>query len=170
MYELHHSWIVVRYNKNKTNHLISNFRGRYKTNEKCVSEKDQMKLWQAIAVKTWFFISKWISYREAINVLIKWHKTHHFSIICLQSYVIRMNIYVFVDDRSSDHRSIIARLSSDCRAMNGRWSTDAKQKSSHEWSAVHILMWMRVIARFERVKLGKSADRHLKFWSPDHKF
>ena len=32
------------------------------------------------------------------------------------------------------------------------------------------LMWMRVIARFERVKLGKSADRHLKFWSPDRKF
>ena len=64
-------------------------------------------------------------------------------------------------------RPMIARLSSDCSAMNGRLSTDAKKKSSHECI---FLMWMRVIARFENVKLGKSADRHLKFWSPDHKF
>ena len=35
---------------------------------------------------------------------------------------------------SVGHRPFIARH---CRAMNGRWPTDAKQTSSHEWSAVH---------------------------------
>ena len=63
---------------------------------------------------------------------------------------------------SGTGRPIIDRLSSDCRAMNGRWSTDAKQTSSQEWSAVHIYN--------VNVKLDKSSDRHFKFWSPDHKF
>ena len=46
-------------------------------------------------------------------------------------------IWISVGDRSPDSRNV-ARLSSDCRPMNGRWSTDAKQRCSHEWSAVHI--------------------------------
>ena len=81
-------------------------------------------LWQDIAVKTCFLIAKWMSYGEVINVLINWHYIAHSSIICLHSYVIRMYIYVFVGDRSSDHRPMIARLSSDCRAMNGRCKTE----------------------------------------------
>ena len=62
-----------------------------------------------------------------------------------------MHVYVFCGDRSPDQRPMVARpvvrLSVDGRPM--------------------ILMWMRIVARFERVKLCKSADQCSKFWSPD---
>ena len=59
-------------------------------------------------------------------------------------------------------------MSPNCRPMDGRWSTDAKQKCSHDFCI--FLMWIRVVPRFERIGLGKSADQRLKFWSPDQKF
>ena len=46
-----------------------------------------------------------------------------------------MCIYVVM---SVTGRPIIGRWSPDCRPIVGRWTADAKQKCSHEWSAVHI--------------------------------
>ena len=65
-----------------------------------------------------------MSFREVINVLIKWHKITHSSIICLHSYVIHMYIYVFFGDRSSDHRPMNARLSGDERPMIDQCKTE----------------------------------------------
>ena len=83
-----------------------------------------MKLRQDKAVKTSFLISKWNSYREVINVLINWHEVTHSSMICLHIHVIRMYIYAFVGDRSSDHRSMIARSSGDERPIIDRCKTE----------------------------------------------
>ena len=47
-----------------------------------------------------------------------------------------MYIYVLM---SVTGRPIIGRLSPDCRPIVGRWTADAKQKCSHELSAVLIL-------------------------------
>ena len=69
---------------------------------------------------------------------------------------------------------IIGRWSPDCRPIVGRWTADDRPMQNRRVpmndQLCLFLMWMRVIARFERVKLSKSADEHLKFWSPDHKF
>ena len=72
-------------------------------------------------------------------------------------------MYVLVNDWSADDRPTVVRLSGDERPMQNRRVPTSDQLCI-------FLMWMRVIARFERVKLGKSADQHFKFWSSDHKF
>ena len=83
------------------------------------------------------------------------------SIICLHtcSYVIRMYISVFMSvsggpniGRWSPDYWNIARLLSDGRSMHGRYKT----KAFHEPGL--FFMWMRVVARFESVRLRKSAD------------
>ena len=64
---------------------------------------------------------------------------------------------------SSDCRSIVSRLTADGLSMPNRGVPTSGQLCI-------FLMWMRVVARFERVGLGKSADKRLKVWSPDQKF
>ena len=83
-------------------------------------------------------------------------------------HVYNMNFCRLPVVRSSVDGRPTPKMSPDCRPIVGRWSTDAKQECSHE--VCIFLMWMRVVARFERVGLDKSADKRLKFWSPDQKF
>ena len=53
-------------------------------------------------------------------------------------HVYNMNFCRWPVVRSSVDGRPTPKMSPDCRPMDGRWSTDAKQKCSHEWSAVHI--------------------------------
>ena len=53
-------------------------------------------------------------------------------------YVHNMNFCRWPVARLPKCRPTVVRLSADDWPMIGRWSTDAKQKCSHEWSAVHI--------------------------------
>ena len=69
------------------------------------------------------------------------------------------------------------------RPIIGRWSPDSQNVTRLSTDGLPMpnrrvptsdqlcifLMGMRVIARFERVGLGKSADKRLIFWSPDQK-
>ena len=59
-----------------------------------------------------------MSYREVINVLIKWHSITHTSIICPLSYVICMYIYICIC------RWAVVRSSADGRPIVGRWTAD----------------------------------------------
>ena len=63
--------------------------------------------------------------------------TFYQRIISRQTYIIC---------RWSPDSQNVARLSSDCRSMDYRWSNGAEQKGSNELCM--ILMWMRVIAWF----------------------
>ena len=49
-----------------------------------------------------------------------------------------MNICRWAVVRSSVDGRPTPKMTPDCRPIVGRWSTDAKLKCSHEWSAVHI--------------------------------
>ena len=85
-----------------------------------------------------------------------------------------MNICRWAVVRSSVDGRPTPKMTPDLRPIVGRWTADGLPMPN--WSVPTsdqlciFLMWMRVIARFERVGLGKSADKRLKFWSPDQKF
>ena len=76
--------------------------------------------------------------------------------------------------RSSIDGRPTPKMSPDCRPIVGRWTADGlpmpnRSVPTNDQLCI-FLMWMRVVARFERVGLGKSTDKRLKFWSPDKKF
>ena len=100
-----------------------------------------------VAVTTCFLITKWMSYREVINLLIKWHKITHSSIICLHtcSYAIRMYIlymYLLVTDRP-----IIGRWSPDCRPIVGRWTADDRPMQNRRVPVSSSCAYLNVNAR-----------------------
>ena len=67
-------------------------------------------------------------------------------------------ICIYVGDQTSNNRPMVARLAK-CRptatqlsSIDGQWSTDEKQLRI-------FVMLIRIVARFQRVPLGKTADR-----------
>ena len=91
-----------------------------------------------------------------------------------KKHVHNMNFCRWPVVRSSGDGRPTPKMSPDCRPIVGRWTADGLPMPNRSFPTSDqlciFLMWMRVVARFERVGLGKSADKRLQFRSPDQKF
>ena len=132
LYKIHQSWIFFD--------IVEWWERSNKIMTTCSSEN--LLLYSKMAV---LFLQK-----IHIYILIRWHQITPSSVLCLHSYVIRILPYMYFcrwpDVRLSAVRrrsQNVARLLSD---LDGRWSTDIKQKWSSE--VCIFFMWMRVVAKF----------------------